>query len=204
VLQQSQRLRRELNSHERGFAAGQGGSGGTAPAHDSTGPNARPPGTESRLRAQSQCAGLDTKRWSRRAGLPRQRAAEARAISQFVGPPQQPSRVPLGIAYQADSSEGPRPRRLEDTWPHRFLRGAARECRSARAGAVRLAARSLRTHRRLTPRSRGDPTRHATLAPRRAVASSIVLRGARASCLAGRLSSNVRRQMAPSPHSEAP
>ena len=50
---------------------------------------------------------------------------------------------------------------------------------------------------RLTPRSRGDPTRHGALAPRRAVAGSIVLRGARAPCRMGRLSSNV------SPHVEA-
>jgi hypothetical protein len=48
----------------------------------------------------------------------------------------------------------------------------------------------------LTPRSRGDPPRQANLAPRRAVAGSIVLRGARASCLVGRLSSNVRHHEA--------
>jgi len=45
----------------------------------------------------------------------------------------------------------------------------------------------------LTPRSRGDPTRRATLGPRRAVAGSIVLRGPRAPRLAGRLSANVRQ-----------
>jgi hypothetical protein len=50
----------------------------------------------------------------------------------------------------------------------------------------------------LTPRSRGDPTRRATLGPRRAVAGSIVLRGPRVARLAGRLSSNVRPHLAPS------
>jgi hypothetical protein len=134
VLQQSQRLRRELNSHERGFAASQGSSAGTVPAHDSAKPYVRSPGSVPRLRAQSKLVGLDTKRSSRRSALPRQRAAGAQAISQLVGPPQRPHRVPLGDAYQADRSESPPPRRLEDTWPHRFLRGAARACRSARGG----------------------------------------------------------------------
>jgi hypothetical protein len=62
----------------------------------------------------------------------------------------------------------------------------------SRVYAERLSPIHRRKRRCLTPRSRGDPTRRATLGPRRAVAGSIVLRGPRAAHLAGRLSSNVR------------
>jgi hypothetical protein len=82
-------------------------------------------------------------------------------------------------------------------------RSTAAACASARSS--RFAGRCqgcwrvepLRTwlHCCLTPRSRGDPARRGALGPRRAVASSIVLRGPRAPHLTGRLSSNVRPQI---------
>jgi hypothetical protein len=74
------------------------------------------------------------------------------------------------------------------------LRSGAREWSPGRWRQQAVPYVGCAQERRLTPRSRGDPARQATLAPRRAVASSIVLRGARASCLTGRLSSNVRQQ----------
>jgi hypothetical protein len=58
--------------------------------------------------------------------------------------------------------------------------------------ACLASAARARQHCGLTPRSRGDPTRQATLGRQPAVAGSIVGCRPRASCLAGRLSSNVR------------
>jgi hypothetical protein len=62
--------------------------------------------------------------------------------------------------------------------------------------ACLASAARARQHCGLTPRSRGDPARRGALGPHRAVAGSIVLRGPRAPHLTGRLSSNVRPQIA--------
>jgi hypothetical protein len=70
--------------------------------------------------------------------------------------------------------------------------GARSHTVSASVGLARLVA--SRQHCGLTPRSRGDPTRQATLGRQPAVAGSIVGCRPRASCLAGRLSSNVRQR----------